>query len=150
MVKMANRSIHQSSFRLDRWYRKFEAFLETSSFFPVVWRGITPERETTTNANNFICNQSVKNGIEQQYNKYLQLLPSLLDILVFSTSLVVSSSIAAKSSSFIIQSPYTPTKLVYITAYSLLGLLQLLLCASLLAHPMRPFCLIGQKEKNYQ
>ena len=79
-----------------------------------------PEQETTTNANDFICNQSVKNGIEQQYNRYLQLLPSLLDILVFSTSSVVSSSIAAKSSSFIIQSPYTPTKLVYITAYSLL------------------------------
>ena len=36
MVKIANRSIHQSSFRLDRGYRKFEAFLETSSFFPVV------------------------------------------------------------------------------------------------------------------
>ena len=41
MVKMANRSLHQSSFRLDMRYRKFEAFLETSSFFPVVWRGIT-------------------------------------------------------------------------------------------------------------
>ena len=43
MVKMANRSLHQSSFRLDMRYRKFEAFLETSSFFPVVWRGITLE-----------------------------------------------------------------------------------------------------------
>ena len=46
MVKMANRSLHQSSFRLDMRYRKFGAFLETSSFFPVVWRGITQGGQT--------------------------------------------------------------------------------------------------------